>query len=87
MENKTIEVEIDGKIEKVVDREYYINKFIEKIKEDKGTMIFEMYKGCLAVVHNLPKCIESYIILDRDELNEKTDEEFADEIGDVIGKQ
>lgn len=71
---KTEEKEVD-----VVDKEYYIKKYIEKAWQDKKTVIVEVSGGCVQEVHNLPKGY-TYTLVDWDNYEQMSDEEFIDEM-------
>lgn len=67
----------------VVDKDYYIKKYIEKAKEDKKTVIVEVSGGCVQDVYNLPEG-HTYTLVDWDNYEGMSDEEFIDEMGELI---
>lgn len=75
---KPIEKEID-----VVDKDYYIKKHIENAKQDKKTIIVEVSEGCVRDVYNLPEGY-TYTLVDWDNYEGMSDEEFIDEMRGVI---
>lgn len=75
---KTVEKEID-----VVDKDYYIKKYIEKAKEDKKSVIVEVSGGCVQDLYNLPDGY-TYTLVDWDNYEGMSDEEFIDEMGELI---
>lgn len=77
-EEKKIEKEID-----VVDKDHYIKKYREKAKEDQKTVIVEVSGGCVQDVHNLPEGF-TYTLVDWDHFEAMSDEEFIEEMGEVI---
>ena len=69
---------------KTIDRDYYIEKLIEREKQNKNIVVIEVDKGyVLPRIHNLPKGYD-YTIIDWDILKEISDEEFAKLVKDII---
>lgn len=67
----------------VVDKDHYIKKYIEKAKQDKKSIIVEVSEGCVRDVYNLPEGY-TYTLVDWDNYEEMSDEEFIEEMGDII---
>jgi len=70
--------------EEWIDREYYINKLMDKQKKT-GELIIEIRGGLLAEVHNAPN--KEYLLIDWDVIEgdcAMTDEEFKKEFIDYF---
>lgn len=65
--------------EEYIDREYYIPKILDKIKQEDKTVVVEIYRGCLSEVYNLPEGYK-YELVDWDDLEEGMDEEEFKEL-------
>jgi len=68
--------------EECIDREYYINKLMDREKP-KGCLIIEVLGGSLSEVHNAPN--KEYLLIDWDNITgdgAMTDEEFKEEFID-----